>query len=130
MVFVTVDRDRSRLERLTKLLVESFPGSTIYQHVDPQRAPTDVLYNRVDGVFLEEETRGDGTIDLMVMLHRQKPRLPVFILTQTAVMGEEALAAGAAGYLCRPFGGQELREIILSVTGRENLRHQIEERHR
>ena len=52
MIFVTADRCRSQLERLTQLLVSAFPGSTIYQHTDPERVLHDVLSHPVDAVFL------------------------------------------------------------------------------
>lgn len=117
MTFVTAGSDRARLERLTKLLVSSFPGSTIYQHTDPLRVPHDVLSNRVNAVFLEAEMEKANGIELMRMLHRQKPETPVFILAGAEAFCEEAAEAGAAGYILHPVSEQILKEAMLSVRG-------------
>ena len=64
------------------MLVSSFPGSTVYQHTDLFRASHDVLNHKVDAVLLEAETEGAGILDLMQKLRRQKPGLPVFIISK------------------------------------------------
>lgn len=116
MIFVTADSNREQLEGLTKLLVSAFPGSTIYQHVNPLRAPGDVLHNRIAGVFLEAEMEQIGGIELMQMLHRQKPTLSVYILSQTEKYRSKALESGAEGYLVYPISEQQIKEAILKNT--------------
>lgn len=113
MTFVTADSNRSRLEDLTKLLVSAFPGSTIYQHVDPMRASGDVLQNRITGVFLEAEMEKVSGIELMRKLRRQHEDLPVYILSETEELRDSALQAGAAGYFLRPLTARVLQEAIL-----------------
>lgn len=116
MIFVTADSNRARLEQLTKLLVRTFPGSTIYQHADPFRAPPDALNNPVHAVFLEAEMETATGLSIMQMLHRQKPELPVYILSESDALREPLLAAGASGYLLRPLSTQALLEALPSQT--------------
>lgn len=120
MIFVTADSNRTHLERLTKLLVSAFPGSTIYQHINPLHAPRDVLNNKIAGVFLEAEMDKVSGIDLMQMLRRQKPDIPVFILSRTEEFRDEAMEAGADGYLLYPISEQTLKDAVLSPKHKED----------
>ena len=113
MVFVTADRSRVQLERLTQLLVSAFPGSTIYQHPDPLRVPHDALKNKVDAIFLEAENA--GVSDVMQMLRRQKPDLPIFIISKNHHLCQRAVEAGATGYFVFPDDEQQLLDAIRSV---------------
>ena len=119
MIFVAADSSRAQLERLTQLLVLAFPGSTIYQHPDLFRVPHDALNNRVDAVFLEAEAGNTRALDLMQMLHRQKPDIPVFIISKTNRLQEAAVAAGANGYFVLPDSEQQLLDAIQLVERRE-----------
>ena len=119
MTFVTVDSCRAQLERLTQLLVSSFPGSTIYQHTDLARVPHDVSCHRVDAVFLEATS---GKLDLLQHLRRQTPTLPVFILSNTDQLQQEAVNAGADGYFVLPDGEQQLLDAIRLATNRSDQR--------
>ena len=120
MVFVTADNDRIQLERLTKLLFSAFPGSTIYQHTDLYRVPHDILNNKVDAVFLETEMDKKNGLNFLKMLHRQKLNLPVFIISQTEDLREDAVEAGANDYFVQPVTEQQLRKAILSVKNKED----------
>ena len=115
MTFVTADSCRSQLERLTQLLVSVFPGSTIYQHTDLNRVPYDVLNNKVDAVFLETEVDKTNSLGFVQMLRRQKSDLPVFIISQTEDLREEATKAGVNDYFVQPVTEQQLRDAIQSV---------------
>lgn len=120
MVFVTADDCRSRLERLTQILISAFPGSTIYQHTDLCRVLHDVLNNKVDAVFLEAEMDKANGLDFVQMLRRQKSDLPVFILSQTEALREDAVEAGAHDYFVHPVTEQRLRDTIQSVKNKAN----------
>ena len=120
MVFVTADDCRSRLERLTQILISAFPGSTIYQHTDLCRVLHDVLNNKVDAVFLEAEMDKANGLDFVQMLRRQKSELPVFILSQTEALREDAVEAGAHDYFVHPVTEQRLRDAIQSVKNKAN----------
>ena len=120
MIFVTVDSCRIQLERLTQLLVSAFPGSTIYQHTDLCRVPHDILNNKVNAVFLETEVDESNSLDFVRMLRRQKKSLPVFIISQTEDLREEAAKVGVNDYFVQPVTEQQLRDAILSVKDKEN----------
>ena len=120
MTFVTADSCRTQLERLTQLLVSVFPGSTVYQHTDLCRVPHDVLNNNVDAVFLVAEMGKTNGLDFVQMLRRQKPDLPVFIISQTEDLREEAAEAGANDYFVQPVTEQQLRDAIQAVKNKEN----------
>ena len=120
MIFVTADSCRVQLGKLTQLLVSVFPGSTIYQHTDLCRVPHDVLNNNVDAVFLEAEMDKTNGLDFVQMLRRQKADLPVFIISQTEDLREEAVEAGVNDYFVQPVTERQLREAIRSVKNKEN----------
>lgn len=120
MIFVTADRYRPHLEGLTKLLVSVFPGSTIYQHTDLCRVPHDVLNDRVDAVFLKADKGEMNSLDLVQLLHRQKAGIPVFIISQTEELREEAIQAGASDYFVHPVTEQQLIDAMRSVKEKEN----------
>ena len=120
MIFVTSDSCRSQLERLTQLLVSAFPGSTVYQHTDLCRVPHDVLNHKVDAIFLETEVDESNSLDFVRMLRRQKESLPVFIISQTEDLREEAAKVGVNDYFVQPVTEQQLRDAIQSVKDKEN----------
>ena len=115
LIFVTADSCRVRLERLTQLLVSAFPGSTIYQHTDFCRVPHDVLNHKVDAVFLEAETDLADGLDFMKLLHRQKPDVPVFILSKSEELCRKAEQAGASGCFVLPVVEQQLLDAVPMV---------------
>ena len=120
MIFVTADSCRAQLERLTRILVSSFPGSTIYQHTNLFRVTHDVLNHKIDAVLLEAEAEANNSLDLMQKLRRQKPDLPVFIISQTEDLREEAAKVGVNDYFVQPVTKQQLRDAIQSVKDKEN----------
>ena len=121
MIFVTVDSCRPQLERLTQILVSAFPGSTIYQHTDLVHVPHDVLTHKVDAVLLGDEMEKKNSLALIKNLRRQKPDLPVFIISKADRLYENAVAAGADGYFVLPGSEQQLLDAIRLAKNRENL---------
>ena len=121
MIFVTADSCRLQLERLTQLLISIFPGSTIYQHTDLCRVPHDVLNHKVDAVFLGTEIDNTKSLKFVTMLRRQKSDIPVFIISQTEELREEAARAGANDYFLQPVTEQQLKDAIQSVKNKENV---------
>ena len=110
LTFVTADRCRIQLERLTKLLVSAFPGSTIYQHANLLRVPHDVLHNKVDAVFLEAEMDKADGLDVAKLLRRQKPDVPVFLISKTGCFDQEV--AQIDGCFVLPDSEQRLLDAI------------------
>ena len=120
VTFVTADSCRARLEQLTQILVFSFPGSTIYQHTDLLRVPHDVLNHKVDAVLLEAEMEKMNTLELVQKLRREKPTLPVFIISKSYDHYAAAAAAGANGYFVLPGSEQNLLAAIRLVETKRN----------
>ena len=120
MIFVTADSCRAQLERLTKILVSAFPGSTIYQHTNLLCVPHDVLSHKVDAVLLGVTPEGKGALDLARKLHRQKPDTPVFITSKTEEFREEAEQAGANGYFVLPDSEPHFLEVMRSLIHKEH----------
>ena len=120
MTFVTADSCRIQLERLTRQLVSAFPGSTIYQHTDLCRVPHDVLNHKVDAVFLGAETEKMNGLDLIQKLRRQKPELPVFVISKSNDFYGKAAEAGANGYFVLPDSEQRLLEEIRLAVNKES----------
>ena len=121
MVFVTADSCRAKLERLTQLLVAAFPGSTIYQHTDLSHVPHDVLNQKIDAVLLKAEMEKMDSLDLMQKLRRQKPELPVFMISEHHDLCEKAVEAGVNGYFILPGGEQQLLDAIRLSKNRESI---------
>ena len=114
MVFVVAGSSRERLAELTRILLSSFTGSTIYQHVDPKCISKDVINNKVNGVFLETEIGSCNGIDLMWQLRNRKRDVPMYILSENEDFRISAAHAGADGYFVYPLNGETVRSVLLS----------------
>ena len=114
MVFVVAGSSRERLADLTRILLSNFPGSTIYQHVDPQYISKDVINNKVNGVFLEAEIGSCNGIELMWQLRNRKRDVPVYILSENEDFRITAIRAGADGYFVYPLTGETVRDVLLT----------------
>ena len=119
MTFVIADSCRIQMESLTQLFFSEFPGSTVYQHTRLFRVPYDVLHNKVDAVFLEAEPEKADSLDFMRRLRREKPNLPVFILSKTGDFREKSEKAGANGCFVLPDDERQLLDAIRLVKNRE-----------
>lgn len=113
MTFVAVDQNRERLTELTKLLLEAFPGSVIYQHTNPLKVPKDVCNNRVDAVFAQLDMGNLGGTELTRILRSERANLPVFLLTD-AERGDRP--SPAANCLARPLSAELLRESLNGIA--------------
>lgn len=114
MVFVVAGSSRERLADLTKILLSNFPGSTIYQHVDPHCISKDVINNKVNGVFLEAEIGNCNGIELMWQLRNRKRDVPVYILSENEESRISATKAGADGYFVYPLTGEAVKNVLLA----------------
>lgn len=114
MIFVVAGSSRERLADLTKLLLSTFPGSTVYQHIDPVRISKDVFNNNVHGVFLDAETGSCNGLDLMYRLRKQKKDVPVYILAENEDLRITAIKAGADGYFVYPLAEETIRNVLLT----------------
>ena len=115
MIFVAVDQNRERLTELTRLLLEAFPGSVIYQHTNPLKAPKDVRNNRVDAVFVQIGPETPDGAELTRILHIENANLPVFLLTDDEWGDRPAPDDHAAACLARPLSVEILRESLNGI---------------
>ncbi|MBQ5368872.1 MAG: response regulator [Peptococcaceae bacterium] len=120
MVFVTVDSCRTHQEEFTKLLLATFPGSVVYQHLTINHVSHDVLHNKVDAVFVEAELQQVNGLPLIQMLRKQKPDLPVFIISKTNRSHDTVTETEANGYFVLPDHEQQLLEAIRLLKNKEN----------
>ena len=112
MTFVAVDQNRERLTELTRLLLEAFPGSVIYQHTNPLKAPKDVRNNRVDAVFAQLDMGNLGGAELTRILHSERANLPVFLLADAERGDSPTLEGNVTACLIRPLSAEMLRESL------------------
>ena len=105
MIFVVADREHRRLEELTMFLLSIFPGSTVYQHTSLTSASGDVLRHRVDALVATGEQNGGA--ELMQLLRKKKPELPVLLLSDIEKIGY--------GHLPQSVVGQKLRSVLLTA---------------
>lgn len=112
MTFVAVDQNRERLTELTRLLLKAFPGSVIYQHTNPLKAPKDVRNNHVDAVFAQLDMGNLGGTELTRILRSERAELPVFLLTDAEAGGRPSPAVAC---LARPLSVEMLRESLNGI---------------
>ena len=121
MIFVTIDSCRMHQEKFTKLLLDAFPGSVVYQHLNIHHVSHDVLYNKVDAVFLEEEMEQVNGLSLIQMLRKQTQDLPVFMISKTNRSHDTVAETGVNGYFVLPDHEQQLLEAIRLLKNKEKV---------
>lgn len=112
MVLVVADNDLDRLGRTTQLLNASFPGSTVLSFPDPMLSVKRALEPDVDAVFAETRMRPVDGFELLHVLRINRPRLPVFLISEDEMPREAALRKGANEYLVRPLDMEELSRLF------------------
>ncbi|MGM9605536.1 MAG: hypothetical protein ACI3XG_10815 [Faecousia sp.] len=115
MVFVTVDEDRLQLQKLTGLLVHTFPGSVIYQYSDPMCAVLSTADREIDAVFASARTSRGNDLQLLSVLGKERPGLQLIVLSDDEQLRQTAMESGAWRYLRRPATGQELYDAMYAV---------------
>ena len=112
MTFAVTDNDQMRLEQTTQLIKDVFPDCVIHTFTDPMLSAKCALEPQVDAVFAEVRMRPVNGFDLLHVLHVNRPRLPVFLISDDAVSREAALKKGASDYLVRPLSTQGLLNAV------------------
>ena len=112
MTFAVADNDRMRLKQTTQILSEAFPGCIVHEFTDPMLSAKCALEPQIDAVFAEVQMRPVDGFDLLHVLHVNRPRLPVFLVSDDAVPREAALRKGASDYLVRPLSMQCLLDAV------------------
>lgn len=100
------------LREFTRLLIEAFPGSTIYENMDIAETANCVRTHRLDAVFI------DGTWDavqdflLLEKLQTERQDLPVYVFSDTEDLKADVLWNGAADCVVRPVSAEQLKRIV------------------
>lgn len=76
-----------------------------------------------DVVLMDLSMPGISGVESMTRIHRHEPGMPVIILTAHAdtALEREALTAGAAGFIAKGGGLQELVDSLLDVVRAEEV---------
>jgi two-component system invasion response regulator UvrY len=105
------------------ILTDGFKNVTIGEASDAAQTAVSLLRNDWDVVVLDMSLPGMSGIDILKMIVRERPDLPVLILSMhpAAQFERRALAAGAAGYLTKDSAPTELVKAIEAI--RRGHRH-------
>lgn len=104
---------RSALETAGHHVTEAYDGVNAIATLEgsqPDLIITDVNMPEMDGITLVRELRSRPGF----------PRIPILILTtvQDAEMKEKGRAAGATGWMCKPFQPDQLTAVVRKVLSR------------
>ncbi len=133
MATATAERDVSRgaSSAWTIMVVEDDPGMRavlrdvltdegfqVHEEPGPERVAAVVERIRPRAIVLDKEMAGSNGIELLATLRRGYPGIPVLVITAFggAAVRAEAIRAGAAGYLEKPFRMAMLLDTLRAIT--------------
>jgi DNA-binding NtrC family response regulator len=133
MATATTERDvpRGASSAQTILVVEDDPGMRavlrdvltdegfqVHEEPGPERVPAVVERIRPRAIVLDKEMPGSNGIELLATLGRRHPGIPVLVITAFggAAVRAEAIRAGAAAYLEKPFRMAMLLDTLRVIT--------------
>lgn len=133
MATATTERDvpRGAPSAQTILVVEDDPGMRavlrdvltdegfqVHEEPGPERVPAVVERIRPRAIVLDKEMPGSNGIELLATLGRRHPGIPVLVITAFggAAVRAEAIRAGAAAYLEKPFRMAMLLDTLRVIT--------------
>lgn len=119
MIFAVADNDRMRLEHTAEQIREAFPGCEVCTFTDPMLSAKCALEPQVDAVFAEVQMRPVDGFDLLHVLQVNRPRLPVFLISDDEVPRNAALRKGASDYLVRPLSPQSVLDAVNAAGSTE-----------
>ena len=134
MATATAERDlpRGAPSARTIMVVEDDPGMRavlrdvltdegfqVHEEAGPERVSAAVERVRPRAIVLDKEMEGGNGIDLLAILGRRHPGIPVLVITAFGgpAVRAEAMRAGAAGYLEKPFRMAMLLDTLRAITG-------------
>jgi len=117
-IIMVVEDDPGMRAVLRDVLTDE--GFQVHEEPGPERVPAAVERIRPSAVVLDKEMPGSNGLDLLAALRRRHPGLPVLIITAFggATVRAEAMGAGAAGYLEKPFRMAMLLDTLRAITER------------
>jgi DNA-binding response OmpR family regulator len=93
-------------------------GFQVHEEPGPERVPAEVERIRPRAIVLDKEMPKGNGIELLATLGRRHPGIPVLVITAFggASVRAEAIRAGAAGYLEKPFRMAMLLDTLRAIT--------------
>jgi two-component system, NarL family, invasion response regulator UvrY len=104
---------------IRQILIEGLQVVSVGEACDVRTALASIRSEVWDVIVLDITLPGESGLDLLKMVHREKPMLPVLILSMhpASQFARRALAAGASGYLTKESAPTDLVRAI------ERVRH-------
>lgn len=120
-VILVVDDQESHRELISNALTAQ--GFSIETAASGDAALERMPHRAFDLVLTDQLMQGMSGIDLMREIRKQKPELPVVIVTAhgTVDTAVNAMKAGAADYIQKPFTPEELLIVVRRVLERQDL---------
>src|ERR1017187_2875930 len=118
MIKVLIADDHAILRRgLIEILAREIAGLTCGEAGDAQQALIQVQNQPWDLVILDITMPGRSGLDLLKELKREKPKLPILILSMHPEdqYGRRVLQAGASGYMNKESAPEELIKAVRKV---------------
>lgn len=110
MTFATVSENRQQLSLLSYLLLSVFPGSTVHQNRDPERAVQRMSTHEVDAIFADADTCSDW----MHLIGRNHSNASVYLLCRKELLPPEG-TGGIRGIVTYPITKQKIQIALQSI---------------
>jgi DNA-binding response OmpR family regulator len=113
---MVVEDDPGMRAVLREVLIDE--GFQVHEEPGPDRVPAAVERIRPRAIVLDRELPGSNGIELLATLARRYPGIPVLVITSFggATVRAEAIRAGAAAYLEKPFRMAMLLDTLRAIT--------------
>lgn len=99
---LAVSPNEETLREITEMVGEVYAGSVVFAFSDPMLAVQHAYNNPVDVVYTEVEMKRLTGFDVLRLLRKRAPRLPVHFVCESDAYETDALRATADSYLVRP----------------------------
>jgi DNA-binding NarL/FixJ family response regulator len=118
MIRILIADDHPIVREGLKLVIEKAPDMKVGGEAEDGQEVLDLVYGGTwDVVVLDFSMPGKGGLDVIQELHRERPALPLLVLSMhpEAELAPRLLKAGAAGYLVKEGATRDLVEAIRRV---------------
>jgi DNA-binding NarL/FixJ family response regulator len=118
MIRILIADDHPIVREGLKLVIEKAPDMKVGGEAENGQEVLDLVYGGTwDVVVLDFSMPGKGGLDVIQELHRERPALPLLVLSMhpEAELAPRLLKAGAAGYLVKEGATRDLVEAIRRV---------------
>ena len=122
---LVVDDQAAHCELMRSALVAA--GHAVQTAASGEQALECVRTRDVGLVLTDQQMPGMSGLELLRRLHEQRPQLPVVIVTAhgTVATAVDAMRAGAADFIQKPFTPEELLLVVRRVLERQELVEEV-----